>query len=96
MTIAVPDTQTRSDVDEAVAALRPPPLPPQEMWGQIRRAAGLSREEVAAAVRVHPMTVWRWEEGHSTPWRRHLPRYSVVLEALIRIGSERNPENSQK
>lgn len=55
-------------------------MTPTEEAIDLRRRAGLSRAECAAALDVTRWTVWRWEtEGKSGPSRRDL----VALRALV-------------
>lgn len=50
----------------------------------IREAAGLSVAEVAAAVGVDRVTVWKWERGDHPPAAAEGLRYADVLDALRR------------
>ncbi len=49
---------------------------------QIREAAGLSLPELAAELRVHPSTLWRWETGKTAPRASTALRWASVLSRL--------------
>lgn len=51
----------------------------------VRVNAGLSLREVAAAVGVHPTTVYGWETGKSIPHGKAAIRYSRLLFALEKV-----------
>ena len=58
---------------------------------QIRMRCGLTVKELAAAMGVHPMSVYRWQSGETVPelehaWRLiHLARARRVGASLERI-----------
>ncbi|MEU9237141.1 helix-turn-helix domain-containing protein [Streptomyces subrutilus] len=59
------------------------PLLPVAVRGPLRRAAGLSQQQVAEAIGVQPLAVLRWEAGSVEP--RSGPRrtaYSRLLQGL--------------
>jgi DNA-binding transcriptional regulator YiaG len=95
MTTVVSASQGR-EVAALMDRLRSPRLPPQEEWQGIRLAVDKTLREVADAVGVDPMTVWRWEQGRSKPWPRHQDAYSAVLKALIHLARELRADQSQK
>ncbi len=96
MTLTAPALGTHTDTADLEERLRPPPLPPVDEWREIRRAAGVTIDAVAAAVGVHVMTVSRWERGLNYPWRCHWEIYGRVLLALKRIAETRQATSSQK
>lgn len=57
-------------------------LPPPELAGAIRRAAGITQAEVADMLGVHVLTVWRWEHGHRRPRGEMARRYRAALDAM--------------
>jgi len=61
--------------------------PPDGFPGQIkgaRFAAGLSRRQLAAAIRVHPGTVAEWERGEANPLKTLRVRLRTVLTSVGR------------
>ncbi len=56
------------------------PAPPQRR--SIRRAARVTRAELAAALGVSPMSVYRWETGGARPRGDNAARYAELLEQL--------------
>lgn len=48
----------------------------------LRQRAGLSLSEVAEALGVEGTTVWRWEEGKSTPRSQIAVEYRELLRRL--------------
>ncbi|MFE1928464.1 type II toxin-antitoxin system MqsA family antitoxin [Streptomyces asoensis] len=54
-------------------------LPPPEVRARLRKAAGLTQEEVAQVFGVHRMAFLRWENGHSLPHRRNRAAYLRLL-----------------
>ncbi|MBT2611429.1 helix-turn-helix transcriptional regulator [Streptomyces sp. ISL-87] len=65
------------------------PLMPVPVRAPLRRAAGLTQEQVAEAIGVQPLAVLRWESGAVEP--RNGPRrtaYSRLLHGL----AQRYPE----
>ena len=48
----------------------------------LRRQAGLSLAELAAAVGVNAATVYRWEQGTTRPSADAAERYALALETL--------------
>jgi DNA-binding transcriptional regulator YiaG len=57
-------------------------LPPPSERVAIRRAAGISVERLAQALRVSPRAVTNWERGTRMPREQHLAAYGVVLREL--------------
>nr|WP_221374436.1 helix-turn-helix transcriptional regulator [Actinoplanes polyasparticus] len=88
MTVAITDPAVRNGVDSLVDRLRANRLPPPAERRSIRRRAGASLEQVAAAIGVQKMTVSRWERGTREPWPRHLAAYICLLEALAAVADE--------
>jgi transcriptional regulator with XRE-family HTH domain len=39
-----------------------------------REGEGLSQEELAEAVGITPQTISDWEQGHTTPYLRHVQK----------------------
>ncbi|MFF7566626.1 helix-turn-helix domain-containing protein [Streptomyces pseudovenezuelae] len=80
-----------TDLIEAVDALLNRPadlLPPPEVRARLRKASGLTQEEVAEAFGVHRMAFLRWENGHSLPRRKHRDAYLRLLKGW----AEKHPE----
>jgi len=50
----------------------------------MREDAGLSLSELAAAVQVHKVTIFRWEHGQRRPRGEAARRYLEVLDGLAR------------
>lgn len=57
-------------------------LPPPERRAELRKAAGLTLQEVADAVGVTATSVWFWEQGQRRPSGAHLDAYLDALGAL--------------
>lgn len=66
-------------IDEVAAARR---LPPPEVARAIRRAARVSQRRLADELRVHRVTVARWEAGMSEPTGPLRVRYADLLTEL--------------
>jgi HTH-type transcriptional regulator/antitoxin MqsA len=80
-----------TDLFEAVDALLSRPadvLPPPEVRARLRKASGLTQEEVADAFGVHRMAFLRWENGHSMPRPKHRAAYLRLLKGW----AEKHPE----
>ena len=57
-----------------------------ERLKELRKFHGLSQGELALLLRVHPMTISKWERGHSpslSVWQRLEP-WVMTLEAVER------------
>ena len=52
----------------------------------IRLAAGISTVELARAIGVSHVTVWRWEQGTRVPRGEAAIRYGEALDALMKRG----------
>lgn len=57
-------------------------LPPPSRRVALRKAAGLTLQEVATAVGVTAAAVWQWERGNRNPNGKHLDAYLDALKAL--------------
>ncbi|MCX4411548.1 type II toxin-antitoxin system MqsA family antitoxin [Streptomyces sp. NBC_01764] len=71
-----------TDLFEAVDELINRPadvLPPPEVRARLRKASGLTQEEVAEVFGVHRMAFLRWENGHSMPHRKNRAAYLRLL-----------------
>ncbi|MFI2620568.1 helix-turn-helix domain-containing protein [Streptomyces sp. NPDC018584] len=79
-----------SDLIGAVDALlaRPALLPPPEVRAQLRKAAGMTHEEVAAVFGVTRVAFTRWESGKAKPH----PRRREAYARLLRGWAEKYPE----
>ncbi|MEV5083175.1 MULTISPECIES: helix-turn-helix domain-containing protein [unclassified Streptomyces] len=71
-----------SDLIHAVEALvaRPEELPPPDVRARLRKADGLTQEEVAGVFGVTRVAFNRWEVGAARPRRRHLEAYVHLLK----------------
>jgi HTH-type transcriptional regulator/antitoxin MqsA len=71
-----------SELLDAVDALlaRPEPLPSPEVRARLRKADGLTQEEVAEVFGVTRVAFNRWEVGAAKPRRRHLEAYIRLLQ----------------
>jgi DNA-binding transcriptional regulator YiaG len=70
-----------SELLDAVDALlaRPDLLPSPEVRARLRKADGLTQEEVASVFGVTRVAFNRWEVGAAKPRRRHLEAYIHLL-----------------
>lgn len=70
-----------SEVFDAVDALlaRPVDLPPPAIRARLRQADGLTQAEVAEVLGVSRLSLQRWENGATTPRRRHRAAYERLL-----------------
>lgn len=59
-------------------------LPAPQIRSAIRRAAGVTQQQLADELGVDRVTVARWELGHRTPRGELRRRYVDLLEALHR------------
>jgi DNA-binding transcriptional regulator YiaG len=57
-------------------------LPPPAERVALRKAAGLTLQEVADAVGVSPGAVWFWEQGQRNPSGPHIDAYLDAIQAL--------------
>ena len=57
-------------------------LPPPALRRELRRAAGVSVADVAAAIGVSRATVGFWERGEKSPTGANLSKYVEVLRVL--------------
>ena len=71
-----------SELLDAVDALlvRPDTMPPPEVRARLRKADGLTQEEVAEVFGVTRVAFNRWEVGAAKPRRRHLEAYIHLLK----------------
>lgn len=70
-----------SDLLDAVEALlaRPEVLPAPELRARLRKASGLTQDEVAEVFGVTRVAFHRWETGQATPYRRRREAYGRLL-----------------
>ncbi|MER6917736.1 helix-turn-helix domain-containing protein [Streptomyces spiralis] len=82
-----------SDLFDAVDALlaRPDTLPSPEVRARLRKADGLTQEEVAEVFGVTRVAFHRWETGVAKPRRRHLEAYVRLLTGW----AAKHPEAAQ-
>lgn len=82
-----------SDLTAAVDALlaRPDLMPPPGVRAQLRKASGLTQEEVAEVFGVTRVAFHRWETGAATPRRRHRDAYVRLLNGW----AAKHPEAAQ-
>ncbi|MFJ3229169.1 helix-turn-helix domain-containing protein [Streptomyces sp. NPDC086783] len=75
-----------SELLDAVDALltRPALLPSPEVRARLRKADGLTQEEVAQVFGVSRVTFNRWEVGAARPRQRHLQAYVRLLQGWAR------------
>ncbi|MFG2197101.1 helix-turn-helix domain-containing protein [Streptomyces sp. NPDC048639] len=68
----------------AVRALltRPADLPSPAVRAKLRRAEGLTQQEVADAIGVGRVQVNRWEKGLAAPRQPHRDVYAELLKGL--------------
>ncbi|MBZ6142456.1 helix-turn-helix domain-containing protein [Streptomyces olivaceus] len=55
-------------------------LPQPEVRARLRKASGLTQEEVARAFGVHRMAFLRWENGQAVPRAKHRAAYLRLLK----------------
>lgn len=67
---------------EIVATVKAAQLPGPGARRRIRVAAGLTFRQMAQALEVDAMTVWRWENGKTKPKLADAARYRRLLDAL--------------
>ncbi|WP_157840623.1 helix-turn-helix domain-containing protein, partial [Streptomyces leeuwenhoekii] len=72
------------DAVDALLASRAP-LPPPEERKRLRRAHGLTVEEVAAALKVRRATVSGWESGKTEPRPPERDAYARLLDGLAKL-----------
>lgn len=80
-----------SDLVSAVDTLLARPadlLPPPAVRSRLRKAAGLTQEEVAEAFEITRVAFTRWESGEAVPHRRRREAYA----RLLRGWAEKFPE----
>ncbi|MFF4763208.1 helix-turn-helix domain-containing protein [Streptomyces sp. NPDC001292] len=82
-----------SELLDAVDALlaRPDTLPSPEVRARLRKADGLTQEEVAQVFGVTRVAFHRWETGVAKPRRRHLEAYVRLLNGW----AAKHPEAAQ-
>ncbi|MFJ8540859.1 helix-turn-helix domain-containing protein [Streptomyces sp. NPDC093586] len=69
-----------------------PPLPPPPVRRQLREAAALTQDQLAARVGVTRETVGAWESGRETPRGRRGTAYAKLLGVLADEAAARRPE----
>lgn len=72
--------QTRERILERIRMRRS--LPQPEQRAALRKAAGLSLQDVADAIGVTATTVFYWETGQRNPSARHIDAYMCALDTL--------------
>ncbi|MEU5314432.1 helix-turn-helix domain-containing protein [Streptomyces sp. NPDC021562] len=79
-----------SELLDAVDALlaRPDTMPPPEIRARLRKADGLTQEEVAEVFGVTRVAFHRWETGTAKPRRHHLEAYVRLLNGW----ADKHPE----
>ena len=79
-----------ASLDELLArATRTRRLPTPNRGRRLRRAAGISQKELAAALGVTRLTLGRWEAGTAAPTGVHRERYGEALARLAEAIGER-------
>ncbi|MFJ9522457.1 helix-turn-helix domain-containing protein [Kitasatospora sp. NPDC101801] len=63
-------------------------LPPPTERARLRRAARLTQQQIADALRVKRETIWTWEKGRVEPRTPQREAYARLLQGL----AERFPE----
>jgi transcriptional regulator with XRE-family HTH domain len=71
---------TRDRILERIRVHRELPTPERRI--ELRKAAGLSLQEVATAVGVSVTSVWYWERGQRHPSGKRLDAYLIALQTL--------------
>ncbi|MFK0202104.1 helix-turn-helix domain-containing protein [Streptomyces lavendulae] len=66
----------------------PADLPSLDARSRLRRAAGLTQQQVADAIGVQYQQVYRWEQGAAEPRGRRRAAYLKLLQTL----ANRHPE----
>ncbi|MFD7302422.1 telomere-associated protein Tap [Streptomyces pharetrae] len=79
----MPESELFDAVDALLASRAP--LPPPEERRRLRKAHGLTIEEVAAALRVRRATVSGWESGKTEPRPPERDAYARLLEGLAKL-----------
>ncbi|MEU4878304.1 helix-turn-helix domain-containing protein [Streptomyces sp. NPDC021608] len=59
-------------------------MPPPDVRARLRKADGLTQEEVAHVFGVTRVAFHRWETGIAKPRRRHLDAYVRLLDGWAR------------
>ncbi|WP_371674788.1 helix-turn-helix domain-containing protein (plasmid) [Streptomyces sp. NBC_00289] len=66
-------------------------LPSPEVRAKLRKASGLTQEEVAEAFGVHRMAFLRWENGQSMP----RPKARAAYLRLLKGWAQQHPEAAE-
>ncbi|MGW7645442.1 helix-turn-helix domain-containing protein [Streptomyces bobili] len=66
-------------------------MPPPDVRARLRKADGLTQEEVASTFGVTRVAFHRWETGIAKPRRRHLEAYVRLLDGW----TKKHPEAVQ-
>lgn len=61
-------------------------LPGARQRARIRSSAGVTQRQMAEALGVATMTLWRWEQG-ARPRPRHAKAYLELLDELERLAA---------
>lgn len=75
-----------SELSERLRSVARLPKPP--MCRAIRESAGASQAQVAEALAVDRVTVWRWEHGQRAPRGELRERYAALLEELREVADD--------
>lgn len=70
-----------------LSQLRAAQLPPPARRRRIRESAGASLRDLGDELGVAAITVWKWENGETTPRRDNAIAYRKLLEKLERAAS---------
>lgn len=82
------DPGSRARIQQLAADLRARHLPPPADLRTIRRSAGATHQDIAAAVGVSALTAQNWEQGKHRPHPRHAAAYRLVLDLLVQLAQE--------
>ncbi|MFF8911425.1 telomere-associated protein Tap [Streptomyces olivaceoviridis] len=79
----MPESELFDAVDALLASRAP--LPPPEERKRLRKAHGLTIDEIAAALKVRRATVSGWESGKTEPRPPERDAYARLLEGLAKL-----------
>lgn len=72
--------ETRERILERIRMRRTLPTPAKR--AEIRKAAGLTLQDLADAIGVTPATIHYWEQGTRNPRPEHIAAYRAALDAM--------------